>query len=90
MKSQNVVYIQPLLAHFIQLFYEASKNKQIFLTTHSPEVVRYCKEEDIILVIRNEQGDSSLEKPIEKDIVKTFLENDLTMESLFIDNLLEA
>lgn len=79
-----------IISALIQLFYEASENKQIFLTTHSPEIVRYCRGEDIILVIRDEQGHSSLEKPIEKDIIKTFLENDLTMESLFIDNLLEA
>lgn len=78
-----------LIAKLMQYFYEASENKQIIITTHSPEVLKHTKIEDLLLVSRNEAGCASIIKPFEKEMVQTFLKNDLGIEQLYTQNLLD-
>ena len=68
---------------------DASESKQIIVTTHNPEMVRYAKKEDILLISRDEEGFSTIGKPSEKKEVKIFLENGLRMEELYVDSFLE-
>ncbi|MCL0052028.1 hypothetical protein M1M92_00830 [Peptococcaceae bacterium] len=49
-----------------------SVNKQILITTHHPEVVRYAGVENLLLVSRTPRGCSIISKPADKESVKVF------------------
>ena len=79
-----------VISGLMELFKEASQTKQILVTTHGPEMVKYAGIENILLVSRDKDGFSQITKPAESEHVRIFLENDLGVEDLFIDNLLSA
>ena len=62
----------------------SSKDKQIIITTHSPELLNYCDLEDISLICRDSEGFSIIRKPSDNEIVKKFME-DLSIGEIFID-----
>jgi len=67
-----------------------TQKKQIVVTTHNPEFVKYAGLENILLVSRNEDGFSTVSRPADKEEVKAFLKNDIGIEELYIQNLLEV
>ena len=82
-------YLHPkVISGLMELFKEASQLKQILATTHNPEVVKYAGIDNIMLISRDKDGFSRITKPADSENVKIFLENDLGVEDLFIDNLL--
>jgi predicted ATPase len=79
-----------LVSALVELIKDASRNKQIFITTHNPEVLRHVDKEDILLVSRNnDDGFSTITRPTDQEVIKAFLCDELGMPELFIDNLLE-
>lgn len=66
---------------------EVSSNKQIVITTHSPEILKFCELNDIFLISRNKNGFSNISKPIDNDIVRPFIE-ELGIDEVFVDNYL--
>jgi predicted ATPase len=79
-----------LIAKLMQNFYDASENKQVIITTHSPEILKHIKNlDDLLFVSRNEKGFGQITKPIEQEMVKAFLENELGIDQLFTQNLLD-
>ncbi len=80
-----------LISKVIDMMKEVSERlkKQIIVTTHNPEVVRYAGIENILLVHRNSKGFSQIYRPAEKKEVKIFLENEMNIEELYVQNLLE-
>ena len=78
-----------LISKAVHMMEDASENKQIVVTTHNPEMVRYAEKKDILLISRDEEGFSSICRPSEKESVKTSLENGLRMEDLYVDSFLE-
>jgi predicted ATPase len=78
-----------LIAKLMQLFYDASNEKQIIITTHNPEILKHAQIDDLFLMSRNDNGFASITKPAEMTMVKSFLENELGVDQLFIQNLLE-
>ncbi len=82
-----------LISKVVEMMEDASQsklNKQIIVTTHNPEMVRYARKEDILLISRDEKGFSSICRPSAKEDVKVFLEHGLRMEELYVDNFLET
>ena len=77
-----------LIGRLVQMMKEASENKQIILTTHNPEMLRHSDLEDILLVQRDDDGNSILTRPADSATLKIFLENELGIEDLFVQNLL--
>jgi predicted ATPase len=77
-----------LISQLMQMMKEVSEEKQIFLTTHNPEVIKHVDLDDVYLVSRNEEGFSQISKPADKKEVRTFLKNDLGIDDLFVQNLL--
>ena len=65
------------------------RKKQIIITTHNPIMIKYADPEDVFLVFRNREGFSQIYKPIDKEEIKVFLENDMTLADLYESNLLE-
>ena len=77
-----------LISKLMDMMKDASKNKQIIVTTHSSEVVKHAGLENLLLVSRDKGGFSTISRPGEKEEVKIFLENELGLDELYVQNLL--
>lgn len=78
-----------LISKLVDMMKDASQNKQIIVTTHNPELIKNASIENIILVSRNKEGFSIISKPSEKKEIQIFLENEMGIEELYLQNLLE-
>jgi len=79
-----------LISRITAMMKDASRQKQIIVTTHNPEVVRHADIDDILLVSRSEDGFSTISRPADSEEVKMFLQNEMGLEELFVGNLLHA
>jgi predicted ATPase len=79
-----------LISKIVGMMKDASQKKQIIVTTHNPEVVRHADIGDVLLVCRNGEGFSTISRPSENKDVKVFLQNEMGLEELFVENLLHA
>jgi len=87
--EEPVSHIHPfLVGRVIAMMKEASLKKQIMVTTHSTEVVKHSGLSDILLISRDNEGFSIISRPADTEEVKTFLENEIGIEELYIQNLL--
>jgi len=77
-----------LISQLMQMMHEVSEDKQIFLTTHNTELLRHVDLDNVYLVSRDEDGFSQITKPSDSEVVGHFLENELGIEDLFVDDLL--
>ncbi len=77
-----------LISRIIDMMKEASSNKQIFLTTHNPEIVKYAGLEHIYYLSRDKFGFSIINKLSNKAEIHEFLKNEIGIEELYIQNLL--
>jgi predicted ATP-dependent endonuclease of OLD family len=66
---------------------DASTNKQVIITTHSSEIVKHAGVENLLLISRDKDGFSAVSRPAEKQDVKVFLENDLGLDTVFVQEL---
>jgi predicted ATPase len=78
-----------LVMKLVAMMKDASRSKQLLITTHNPEIVKHAGLEDLILVSRGEAGFSKVTRPSGLESVRTFLANEIGVEELFIKNLLE-
>ncbi len=78
-----------LISKVIGMMKEQAANKQIFVTTHSPEVVKHAGLENLYLVSRDKNGFSRVSRPKDSEEVKIFLEHEMGLDDLFVQNLLE-
>ena len=82
-------YIHPhLVSRLVQMMKEVSKDKQVIVTTHSPEVVKHAGIENLLLVSRDKDGYSRIIRPQEKEHIKGFLESELGLDELYVQNIL--
>ncbi|WP_321506458.1 AAA family ATPase [uncultured Methanoregula sp.] len=87
--EEPVSHIHPfLVARLMTMMKEASEKKQVMITTHSTEVVKHAVISDILLISRDNMGFSVISRPGDKEEVKTFLENEIGIEELYVQNLL--
>jgi predicted ATPase len=87
--EEPVSHIHPfLVSRLMAMMKEASEKKQVMVTTHSTEVVKYAALEDILLISRDSEGYSIISRPGDKVEVRTFLENEIGIEELYVQNLL--
>jgi predicted ATPase len=77
-----------LISKLVAMLRDASQKKQIFVTTHNPEMVKHVNIEDITLITRDRNGFSHLSRPVDKQEVRTFLEHEIGIDELFIQDLL--
>lgn len=64
-----------------------NRDKQIIMTTHSPEILDYCDLEDIQLISRNQKGFSNISQPKNNKDVVEFVE-ELSIGHIFLNNYL--
>ena len=87
--EEPVSHIHPfIVARLMAMMKESSERKQMMLTTHSTEVVKHVSLEDILLISRDSEGFSVISRPADKEEVRTFLENEIGIEDLYVQNLL--
>jgi len=79
-----------LISRITAMMKDASRQKQIIVTTHNPEVIKSTDVSDVLLVSRDAEGFSTISRPAEKEEVKVFLQNEMGLEELFAQNLLHA
>jgi len=79
-----------LISKVVDMMKDASQKKQIIVTTHNPEIVKYAGLDNILLVSRDEKGFSTVSRPADKEELKTFFQNEIGIEELYIQNLLEV
>lgn len=77
-----------LISRVMDMFKDTSKGKQIMVTTHNPEVLKHADLKDILLISRGEDGFSTISRPVEEEGVRTFLEHEIGIEELYVQNLL--
>ena len=77
-----------LLSILLESAEDVSRKKQIIITTHNPEFLKHAKPESVRLLSRNSEGNTVVTEPANNAIVKTFLENDLGLDDLFLQNML--
>ena len=94
-KKQLVIIEEPernihpyLISKIVNMMKDASKKKQIIVTTHNPEFVKHAGLENILLVARNENGFSKITRPLDREEVRMFLKNDIGIDELYVQNLL--
>jgi len=77
-----------LISKVVAMMKDASQKKQIIVTTHNPEIVKYAGLDNLLFISRDEKGFSTVSRPKEKEEVKTFLQNEIGIEELYVQNLL--
>jgi predicted ATPase len=77
-----------LISRLVEMLKDASRTKQVIVTTHNPEMVKHVHLDDILLVSRDKEGFSRVARPGTKKEIRAFLEHDIGIEDLFIQNLL--
>jgi predicted ATPase len=87
--EEPVSHIHPfLVSRLMAMMKEASEKKQVMVTTHSTEVVKYATLSDVLLISRDSEGYSVISRPGDKEEVRAFLENEIGIEELYVQNLL--
>lgn len=87
--EEPVSHIHPfLVARVIAMMKESSKHKQVMITTHTTEVVKHASLEHLLLISRDSEGFSTVSRPADKEEVRMFLENEIGIEELYVQNLL--
>jgi hypothetical protein len=79
-----------LISNIVSYMKQASEYKQLIITTHNPELIRHTDADNIFLVGRKENGFSTIVKPVEKEEIQQFLQNDLGIADLHIQDLLNV
>ena len=77
-----------LIGRLMSHLKETAWRRQILVTTHNPELVRHTPLESLLLVQRDREGFSQITRPSENAHVKHFLQHELGLHELFVDNLL--
>lgn len=78
-----------LMAKIAEMAKERSEQKQIIITTHNPEFVKYTGLCSLLFAKRSRTGFTQITKPADNKSVNIFLENELGLEDLFIQDILD-
>jgi len=78
-----------LIAKLVSMMQDvaAHLDRQILITTHHPEVVKYGGMENILLVKRDPMGYSVITRPAEREELEVFLET-MGIDELYVQDLL--
>ncbi len=79
-----------LISKLVDMMKDAAKQKQILITTHSPELVKHAGIESLLLLSRNAEGFSTVSRPADSEQVRSFLRDEIGVDELYAQRLLEA
>ncbi len=75
-----------LIKEIMLLIKEASKKKQIIVTTHNPEFLRWSEIDKIRLIYRSEDGYSHVVKPLDLANVQYLIKKEIGIEYIFVND----
>lgn len=78
-----------LISRVVNAAEDAARNKQIFFTTHNPEIVRHTDIGNLLLVRRDYRGYSRVVRPEKSRKVRRFLSEELGLEDLYVQGILK-
>jgi predicted ATPase len=95
-ERRNVVAIEEpeknihpaLLQKLVELMDDSSKNKQLIITTHSPEIINYVNKDNIFIIKRDRDGFSVMKKPEHGTELQYFIDEEIGISQLFSDGFL--
>lgn len=77
-----------LISRIIEMMKDVTSHKQIFLTTHNPEIVKYAGLDSIFYLTRTTEGFSTIAHISNRKEIYEFMKNEIGIEELYIQNLL--
>lgn len=77
-----------LMSKIIEMMNDVLTTRQIIITTHNPEIVRHVGLENLFTVRRNPEGHSEIARSSAQEEIKIFLENEMELQELYVQNLL--
>lgn len=77
-----------LLAGLLASAEDVSDEKQIIITTHNPEFLKHINVKNVRLIQRDPEGYTLVSAPSNSEKVKTFMQNDLGLDDLFLQDML--
>lgn len=77
-----------LLANLLTSAEDVSDEKQVIITTHNPEFLKHINIQNVRLVQRDADGYTLISTPSNSKTVKCFLQNDLGLDDLFLQDML--
>jgi predicted ATPase len=79
-----------LISKVVSLLQDASRKRQVIVSTHNPEIVRFTGLKNLLLVFRDDEGFSHILKPADSEEIKAFLHSDLGVAELYVNGLLNV
>ena len=77
-----------LLSNLLASAEDVSEEKQIIITTHNPEFLKHAEIDNVRLVQRDSEGYTLISTPGNSEAVRCFVENDLGLDDLFLQDML--
>ena len=77
-----------LISKVMEMMNDVSTQRQIVITTHNPEIVRYAGLDHLFTVRRNPKGHSEIMPSSDQQEIRIFLENEMELEDLYVQNIL--
>lgn len=77
-----------LMSKIIEMAKETSYDKQVIITSHNPELVKYSDIENVLFASRCKKGFTVISEPKNNIAVNSFLKAELGLEDLFVQDLL--
>ena len=94
-KSNIIILEEPernihpkLLANLLTCAEEISTEKQVIITTHNPEFLKYANIENLLLVSRDATGFTCVSAPKDSSVIQGFVQDNLELNDLFVQDLL--
>lgn len=95
-EKSNIIFIEEaeknihpsLFGKIVQMINEASKEKQIFITTHSPEILKNIDLDKVYFISRDDDGFSKITKPNDNETLNPLIK-ELGIDEIFVDNYLD-
>jgi AAA15 family ATPase/GTPase len=78
-----------LVSKLAGMFKDVSSKRQLIITTHSPELLKFIDLDNIYFIKRDECGHSVIIQPKKIKRVREFLKNEIGIDELFVKNLLK-
>lgn len=78
-----------LMSKAVDMMKDASEKRQIIITTHSPEIVRYAGLQSLYAVKRGPEGFSEISRPSTNKELAGFLEKDMDLGEMHVQGMLE-
>lgn len=77
-----------LMSKVVEMAKEKSEDIQVIITTHNPELIKSADLSSIFLNKRCNEGFTSITKPNDSKQIHSFIENDLGVDYLFVQDML--